>query len=88
MEHEIYDARKPTRTHGPYGTAGEAQAAADMLNKYIYENGIGKEVGPAAEIVGPYYVRPVAPKPQRETVVVVVFDGGSDPHLTRAVTCR
>lgn len=77
---EIYDARDTTRTSGPYEGKEAAQAAADKLNTYIYENGLGKVLGLAkAQVIGPYYPRPYVEK--MATRRVAVFDAGRDPNL-------
>lgn len=78
---ELWDAREPTRTHGPYDGKEAAQSAADQLNKYIYDNDLGKVLGPA-EVKGPYYVRPVTPgAPVRRVPIAAVFNGATDPHF-------
>lgn len=85
VQFEIYDARKTTRTQGPYEDKTTAQEGADVLNTYIYENGLGLVLGPSlGQVIGPYYVRQVVAKTvQVETVAL--YNGATDPHLENPV---
>jgi hypothetical protein len=86
-EYEVYDARNPTRTDGPYEDAKTAKEMAKNLNEFIHRNSSLGQVFPDAEVTGPYFVRPVTTKPARR-LQVAVFDASADPHLTMGTVVR